>query len=371
MLDRAAVALAFASAAFVSVPASLIPQSARAQDGRRRVDAGRRVPTSPRQTACTIPGPRSSGCLTVSGYARWQTIDIGNGIGTATVIKKGDPFFASSPSILDGGQLGKTLSFTTGDWAHALGGSFTWANQNSKADEPAGGNDIGYVPGEEQLGNGWNFGDFGSTANSKLDYRRFDLHYNATRAFHFNTGPAWGPGGPNDAVQQRAGLATSLRFSDLDHNGHLNTDFSQDYSVDVNQQLSSAEFGIGPAVSGKWDLGSGFYVWGGANAQIILRHSELTSDEKICFPCGMGNNAIWSKIDDTKNTVDGRLTFQAAVGRQINENLAVKIGGGVELGGRDVYDIRKSPNEKSTHIARNSYADWNAGLVVHYRFGAR
>jgi len=233
------------------------------------------------------------------------------------------------------------------------------------------GNDIGYVPGEEQLGNGWNFGNYGATANSKLNYRRFDLSYTATRDFHFNTGPAWGPGDGNDSAQRRAGLATSLRFSSLDHDGHLKTDLSQDYYVDVNQQLSSVEFGVGPTVSGKLELGSGFYLWGGANALLILRHSKLTSDEKICFPCGMGNNAIWSKIDDTKNTVDGRLTFQAAVGRQINENLAVKIGGGVELGGRDVYEIRKSPHEKSTHIARNSYADWNAGLVVHYRFGAR
>lgn len=36
MVDRAAVALALASAAFVSVPAGLIPQSARAQERRRR-----------------------------------------------------------------------------------------------------------------------------------------------------------------------------------------------------------------------------------------------------------------------------------------------------------------------------------------------
>lgn len=91
MIDRAAVALAFASAAFVSVPASLIPQPARAEDERRRVDAGRRIPTSPRQPGCRIPAPGFSGCLTASGYARWQTIDIGNGVGMATVIKKGDP----------------------------------------------------------------------------------------------------------------------------------------------------------------------------------------------------------------------------------------------------------------------------------------
>lgn len=46
MIDRAAVALTLASAAFVSVPASLIPQGARAESARRRYSSGVIGPTA-------------------------------------------------------------------------------------------------------------------------------------------------------------------------------------------------------------------------------------------------------------------------------------------------------------------------------------
>lgn len=377
--DRVTAALAIATAAFVSAPI-ILPDAARAQSVRRRVepDIGRRESVG-YVRGCDLSGadffyiPGTETCLRIGGYGRFQQTDIGDQTGIGTVIKQGDPFFAHSSDYLKGGQVGTSLSVDLGEWRHRFGGSYTWASATTKASEPTGGYDIGYVPGQESLGNGWNFGDYGADATSKLTYDRWDFSYKGTHAINLDGGGlSWGPSAdPNNPLKKRFGAIASLRSSTLDHDGDLKTLLSPDYGVDVNQRLDSFEAGFGPSISARRDIGNGFFVWGGADAQVIFRQSTLHSKEEICFPCGNGNSAIESKFNDKKDSVDGRLNLQAALGRQITDNLSIKIGGGVEFGGRDVYDIRKSPGEESTHIKRVGYTDWNVGVTARFKLGTR
>jgi hypothetical protein len=80
MIDRAAVALALASAAFVSVPASLIPQAAQAQGARRRV--GRRTGE---------PRPREAFSSGVIGPTATTPLDFGGGYTMGSLLTVLDP----------------------------------------------------------------------------------------------------------------------------------------------------------------------------------------------------------------------------------------------------------------------------------------
>ena len=81
MVDRTVVALALASAAFVSVPASLIPQTAKAQSARRRVP--RRTDTLPRESL-------------VNGPSAVTPLDFGGGYKMGSLLRDIDPLFAGS-----------------------------------------------------------------------------------------------------------------------------------------------------------------------------------------------------------------------------------------------------------------------------------
>jgi hypothetical protein len=317
-----------------------------------------------------IPGTDIA--MRLDGYVKAGSDFTGSKLGVGVVVTPGDPFFAKQKDSIDAFSLGGSLNFRSGQLQHSLGVGFLWGEQKVSAQKAAGGDSVGYVPGDVAFGNGISSGA-AFTGISKVSVREIELNYSAMREFNIDNGFGWGWGTPTEEQEResrkRLGLAATLDVRLNKHSGQLFwTDTPADLDIKINQQLTTTRFTLGPAIGGRRKLGSGFYIFGYADAQAGLMYSSLDSREDILCPACGGALPQMVDINDSKLDFAWRGSLQAGAGYMIRRNLDVKLTGGLQFGNQHIIDVRRNPTDASTGIGTQTGINWNLGFKIHSQF---
>ncbi|MEX2127692.1 MAG: tail fiber domain-containing protein [Xanthobacteraceae bacterium] len=369
------VGLALATAAFVSIPVGLHCGPVRAQTVRR-VPA--RTPL-PRRTEPRVPTPApgfvvpgTNTPIIISGYVHHLDSSIGEDAGLGVRVIPGDPYLLKFPKRVPIIGVRGEVMLNSGAWWHTLGVNFARGSERSSASEPNGGDPIGYVPGDPNLGAGVNFGNTGSSASGDVSLTEVGLSYKAMRPFNLQNGFAWGWGPTPEEEESRKALGLEARYSyrGLDYAGHLQRDADpNNVFADVDHDLRTHRFTFGPAIYGERMLGSGWFLHGKADAQAGFMRSTLDSREITCFGCGGVSNA--SAYGDSKTSLAWSARAQAGIGYQWTPKLKLVIGAEAWIGNRHILDTRRNPTDEGTGIATSTETDYGVFGRIVYTSDAR
>jgi hypothetical protein len=298
-----------------------------------------------------IPGTET--CLRAGGYVRAESHFIGDESGLGTVVNPPDDAFFLQPSgSLVGLGFGGNVTFGTPNWAHTLNVGYSSARGTFTAEEPDGGETVGFVPGNVADGPGIDFGNFGFNATSDLDFSRFSVSYVAQRPLAERT-----EGGPS----VKGGFVVSFQGFKLENDGHLErTPDPDNVFVDVELEHQGWQIGVGPRGTIRTPLGDGISFIGSADVQAVVRQSSLSSWEYLCGACG--GTPIMYSVADSLTTVGFQASANGMVVFRLADDWRLKAIGGLTVGDFHVVDTRLNPDDDSTHIGTQLGFEWNAGL---------
>jgi hypothetical protein len=298
-----------------------------------------------------IPGTET--CLRVGGYVGAQSHFIGDQSGLGTVVNPPDDSFFLQPSgSLTGLGIGGSVTFGTQNWGHTIGFRYSSANGAFTAEEPDGGENVGFVPGNVADGPGIDFGNFGFNATSELDTSRFGGSWGALRPYIDLT---------DGGTSVKGGFVVSLEGFKLQNVGHLErTPDPDNVFVDVELEHKGWQVGVGPKGTIHTPIGEGVSFIGSADVQAVVRRSSLSSWEYLCAGCG--GTPIMYSVEDSLTTVGFQASANGMIAFRLPDDWRLKVIGGATVGDFHVVDVRLNPDDDSTHIAPQIGIEWNAGI---------
>ena len=298
-----------------------------------------------------IPGTET--CLRVGGHVGLRSHFIGDRSGLGTVVNPPDDSFFLQPSgSLVGPDFGGSVTFGTQNWGHTIGIRYSSARGTFTAEEPDGGETVGFVPGNVADGPGVDFGNFGFNATSEIDTSRFGGSWGSLRPYiDFTDGE----------TSVKGGFVVSFEGFKVQNVGHLErTPDPDNVFVDIEQEHRGWFVGVGPKGAIRTPIGSGVSFIGSADLQAVVRQSSLSSWEYLCAACG--GTPIMYSVEDSLTTVGFQASANGMIAFRLPDDWRFKVIGGVTVGDFHVVDTRLNPDDDSTHIAPQIGIEWNAGI---------
>lgn len=338
-------------------------------------------------------GGTDEACLNISADIGIINREIGGGVGLGTLpgVPGSEPLFLLHDGRLMGGKSEFGMEIALPTHSFGLSGSYAWASGDAATTEPIGGDPVAWTFGQDVFGSpGVGMGVTGATARSRISSESYGLD------FFINPSagrPAWISSdftelllsdrlGRDGAPMTNTldvfnifngidlGLVASVEHTNQRQVGDfVNLSFPDQIHMEVERRLDSTAVGLGPKFELTQPLGGGWFLTAGGVVQLRYRHSRLTSAEHVtCTICGGLPPQFDVDVTDSASGLDWNAGLDLTIGYQVAPRAVISAGGTLDVGGRDVINVRENPAEPHTGIRRITGVDWGFKAALNVGF---